>query len=405
MAEHGKKVSMQNKIYKLKGKVQHYGWGGFDYIPTLLGMDNDEHKPYAEYWLGAHPGAPAELDVNGNTLTLDQLIKKDPSNRLGEKVYREFGELPFLLKVLDVREMLSIQVHPTKEEAVKGFEAEEAAGVSITAFNRNYKDKNHKPEVMIALSEFWLLHGFRQKEELREVLARIKEFNFLLPVFEESGYRGLYEKVMEFSPAQVDEVLLSLVERELIAASSNKNEPGYWVNKIYKGITGFKNIDRGLFSIYFFNILYLKPGQGIFQGAGVPHAYLEGKNVELMANSDNVLRGGLTPKHIDIVELMKHTKFEGITPMILTGNHVEDLEKNYLCPVKDFAISAIEGNEDCDYIHTSNSAEIYLVIQGEAEIQNTAEKFYKGESFIVFSNTSFKLKIVKDTLIYKAFVP
>ncbi|MEJ7679944.1 MAG: type I phosphomannose isomerase catalytic subunit [Segetibacter sp.] len=139
--------------------------------------------------------------------------------------------MPYLFKVLDVREMLSIQVHPAKEEAKKGFEREEAIGVLIDASHRNYKDKNHKPEVMIALGEFWLLHGFKKEEELQQVLETVPEFNFLSKVFTKDGYYGLYKMVMEMSMKEVDDLLLPLIERE-ITAPHTKDEPGYWVSKL-----------------------------------------------------------------------------------------------------------------------------------------------------------------------------
>ncbi len=151
-------------MHKLKGKVQHYAWGGTEYIPQLLGEENPGHQPYAEYWMGAHTSSPSVVlfDETHHT-TLDRLIKEDPHAWLGDKVTTRFGALPYLFKVLDVRDMLSIQVHPTKAEAEKGFARENEAGIPLSASNRNYKDDNHKPEVMVALSEFWLLHGFKEK--------------------------------------------------------------------------------------------------------------------------------------------------------------------------------------------------------------------------------------------------
>ena len=168
---------IQDKIFKLKGKIQHYAWGGQEFIPAWLGIDNPEKKPFAEYWMGAHPSASSTILISGKEESLCELIKKEPQKFLGNKVKDEFGELPYLFKILDVKEMLSIQVHPTKEEAVKGFEEEEKKGIKINAPNRNYKDKNHKPEVMVALSEFWLLHGFLNEEKLLEALRSVPEFN------------------------------------------------------------------------------------------------------------------------------------------------------------------------------------------------------------------------------------
>ncbi|MDE3143983.1 MAG: mannose-6-phosphate isomerase, class I [Bacteroidota bacterium] len=309
---------MKDKIYKLKGKVQNYAWGGYDFIPSLIGFTNTEHKPCAEYWMGAHPSASSDLMIDNRPVSLNRLILRNHAETITDKVFQQFGELPYLLKILDVKDMLSIQVHPSKAEAIKGFDAEEAAGIPINAPHRNYKDKNHKPEVMVALSEFWLLHGFKQEAALERVLEDVQEFNILLPLYKREGLKALYQFVMEMKQEDIDALLFNLVKRELRRKENNeltKDQPGWWVAKLFEGKDEIKNIDRGIFSIYFFNIVKAEKGEAVFQGAGIPHAYLEGQNVELMANSDNVLRGGLTPKHIDVPELMKHTSFVGITPV------------------------------------------------------------------------------------------
>ncbi|HEY2727641.1 MAG TPA: mannose-6-phosphate isomerase, class I, partial [Parafilimonas sp.] len=134
---------IQDKIFKLKGKIQHYAWGGTEYIPHWLGINNTDKKPYAEYWMGAHPSASSTITINSEEKNLFELIKSNPDLFIGEKTKKRFGELPYLFKILDVKDMLSIQVHPSKDAAVKGFEEEEAKGISIDALNRNYKDKNH----------------------------------------------------------------------------------------------------------------------------------------------------------------------------------------------------------------------------------------------------------------------
>ena len=154
-------------VAKITGKVQHYAWGGLSFIPNLIGFENTSNTPCAEYWMGAHPSA-SSIVTNVNE-PLNTIIENNKEAMLTTKINEQFGELPFLFKVLDVKDMLSIQVHPTKEEAVKGFEKEEALGIAINASNRNYKDKNHKPEIMIALGEFWLLHGFLSVEKIQQV--------------------------------------------------------------------------------------------------------------------------------------------------------------------------------------------------------------------------------------------
>ncbi|MBS1563020.1 MAG: mannose-6-phosphate isomerase, class I, partial [Bacteroidetes bacterium] len=185
-------MTAKSNTSRLSGKVQHYQWGGFDYIPRLLGTDNSKGQPFAEYWLGAHDNAPALL-ADGRKL--NEVIQAQPAV-LGEKCRKQFGRLPYLLKILDVKDMLSIQVHPNKAAALEAFAKENAAGVPLTAPNRNYKDDNHKPELMVALGDFWLLHGFRNSDLLKKTVGAVPEFAFMLPLFEQKGYKGLYEHLM-----------------------------------------------------------------------------------------------------------------------------------------------------------------------------------------------------------------
>lgn len=396
---------LQDKIYKLIGKVQHYAWGGFEFIPQLIGFDNTAHQPCAEYWMGAHPSAPAVLTIDDATQPLDAIIYSNPAACIGEKVHQQFGGLPYLFKVLDVKDMLSIQVHPSKAEAIKGFEAEEAAGIPINAPHRNYKDKNHKPEVMVALSPFWLLHGFKQADELFATLESVPEFEPLISVFQTAGYQGLYETVMTMPQAEVDALLLPLVKREMAAKKAgtiHRKQPGWWVSKLFEQGEALNNLDKGIFSIYFFNIVEMQPGEAIFQAAGVPHAYLEGQNIELMANSDNVLRGGLTPKHVDVSELLKHTVFEGITPQVMQPN--EHSAKIYPCPVADFGIARIGLNDNTSYSSQSQSAEIFIVTEGVADF-NQQVQAAKGEVVIVFANQQYKISSSSTATLFKAFVP
>jgi mannose-6-phosphate isomerase len=392
---------MKNRIFKLQGKVQHYAWGGYDFIPALLGIYNYEHKPYAEYWMGAHSGAPGLIQTGEGLQSWKNLIDQSPVEYLGKQVHERFGELPYLFKVLDVNEMLSIQVHPTKEEAKKGFEREELAGIPIHASNRSYKDKNHKPEVMIALGDFWLLHGFKKEDELERTLNAVSEFTALAKVFSREGYYGLYKTVMEMPQEEVDKLLLPLLRRE-INSEYSKDEPGFWASKLYKGTLPAGNVDKGIFSIYFFNIVRLRTGEGIFQGAGVPHAYLEGQNVELMANSDNVLRGGLTSKHIDVPELLKHIVFEGIEPMILTGE-ISGHELRYSVPAEDFGITAIKLTRGDNFVSQTCSAETILVMEGEVICGHLRCK--KGEVFVVLPGTHYAVRCIENATLYRAFVP
>jgi len=400
----------QGKIFKLKGKVQHYAWGGFDFIPAWLGIDNSAQKPHAEYWIGAHPSASSVLVNDDGEMVLYDAIKQNPATYIGSKVFEAFGELPYLFKILDVKDMLSIQVHPSKTEAAIGYEAEEAAGVLLSAPHRNYKDRNHKPEVMVALSEFWLLHGFLEKDALLDVLRTTPEFAGFDDVFNLEGYKGLYQYVMQMPQDEVNELLAPLVQRAIEAKQNNtilKHQPGWWVAKLFDGQTSVAgDIDRGVFSIYFFNIVKAQPGEAIFQGAGIPHAYLEGQNVELMANSDNVLRGGLTPKHVDVPELLKHTIFEGTVVNIMAGEKRAAGEVVYNCPVPDFGISKLALTAGDEVQGTASSLEILVIMEGSLHLTGTKTvSACKGEAVAILPGESYIVTTASNVLAYKAFVP
>lgn len=400
-------MQLNERIFKLKGVIQHYAWGGHTFIPELLSNNDHSDQPSAEYWMGAHPSAPSSILMGNEWVKLNQIIQENPANTITPSVMSRFGELPYLFKVLDVKDMLSIQVHPTKESAEIGFAEENKAGIPINAPHRNYKDQNHKPEVMVALSEFWLLHGFKSKIEIEQVLLDTPEFNVLLPLFKQEGIKSLYQFVMEMRQEDVNNMLEPLVKRAIRLkkeGSINQSNPGWWAAKLYdeKGLT--ENIDRGIFSIYFFNIVKVNKGEAVFQKAGVPHAYLEGQNIELMANSDNVLRGGLTPKHVDVPELMKHTLFESIVPDVMKGNPGAGGELIYPCPVPDFGLSKIDLNPGAMYQGKSFSLEIFIVTEGSVLVNNTMV-IKKGEAAAILAATDYSLTATGNCTLFKAFVP
>ncbi|WP_420579816.1 mannose-6-phosphate isomerase, class I [Reichenbachiella sp.] len=395
------------KLHSLKGKVQNYAWGGASYIPSLLNI-SAEDKPYAEYWLGAHNNAPSMLDSGE---TLNEYINTNSQAILGSSIDEKFGRLPFLFKVLDVNDMLSIQVHPTKAEAEKGFAKENELGIPITAAHRNYKDDNHKPEIMVALSEFWLLHGFLPKTKLKETITNTTELKRLIPTFEDGGYKGLYQAVMEESDEQTEKVLRPLVERVLPkyeAGALDKSSADYWAAKAFKTFCLDGKLDKGIYSIYFFNIVKVNAGEAVFQDAGIPHAYMEGQNMELMANSDNVLRGGLTPKHVDVPELLKHVAFEETHPNIMQGElQADGLERIYKSPAPDFELSKIDLKNGDEYINTSRTAEILIVLQGEVSItqSNTEVDRSKGEAVFVAAEAEYSIQTKNEAVLYKATAP
>ena len=205
----------------------------------------------------------------------------------------------------------------------------------------------------------------------------------------------------------VNALLGNLVKREKRRKLENaltKQMPGWWVAKLFAGKEQPGNIDRAIFSIYFFNIVQLQPGEALFQGAGIPHAYMEGQCVELMANSDNVLRAGLTPKHIDVPELIKHTLFEGIVPAVMKGNTVQPGEIIYPCPVDDFGIAKIDLSAGKSYHNMADSLEIMIMISGGVLVNNHLV-LKRGEAMAVFPGGEYTIEASGDCTFFKAFVP
>jgi mannose-6-phosphate isomerase len=402
----------KDRVLPITGKVQHYAWGGYYYIPKLLNIPVKKGETYAEFWLGAHDRGSAELK-NGpeNTVVLKDYIQAFPEQTLGEKAARTFGRLPFLLKVLDVRDMLSIQVHPSKQNAHDAFQAENEKGIQMDSPLRNFKDDNHKPELMLSLSEFWLLHGFKSPKALQGILREIPELHFLVPIFGGDNYKKLYQHVMEMPQAQVDRHLKTLLERIIPyyhIGKLNKDKEDFWAARAALTYSQEGHVDRGIFSIYFFNLLHLQPGQAVFQDAGLPHAYLEGQNVEIMSNSDNVLRGGMTPKHVDVPELLKHVKFEATIPNIITGKAVGEEKLVYATPAPDFELSRFQITKGQSVRLVSHSAEIFLVFSGSVEVtenERAGFKRNKGEAWVCFDSATSIIKALEDVTVYQASIP
>ncbi len=379
-------------IFHLEGKVKNYDWGGFSFLPGLLQLENEEKKPFAEYWIGTHPGGPSNF-----------------CNEMGEsRPLEEFtGPLPFLFKILDVREMLSIQVHPAKPAAEEGFERDNLAGIALSDPRRNYRDPNEKPELMVALGPFWLLHGFKPTEELHDILINVQELSELLPVFHNKGYEGLYRTVMEMPQQDVNRILHPLRDKIFVSFDRRELSPDsedYWAASAMRSFTKSNDIDRGVFSIYFFNLLRLEKGEGIFQAPGVPHAYLEGRNVEIMGNSDNVLRGGLTNKPISIPELMRNLNFEATHPGIILPEK-EEREWRYETPTNAFELSSMELQADSTERISGPQQEILMNVKGAVEVScgNRSLILGKGHpALLVSEGEEIRLDVLEDCLIFRA---
>lgn len=389
-------------IFKLTGTHQHYDWGGANFIPNWLKLKQTEDKPYAEYWLGAHRSAPSLIEFEGQWLPLDRVIDKAPK-LLGEESRAKFGdELPYLLKILDVKQPLSIQLHPTKAEAELGFERENQLGIALNAPNRTYKDRNHKPEMMIALSDFWLLHGFRPLAEMKSVLAERPSLQGLAQRIDTVGLPQVYREIMQATQAQLEKWLLPIITEKQFEYQQDKlkwDSPDYWV--LYSmeamGISSEK-LDAGLLCFYLFNIVNLKKGEGIYQGAGLPHAYLRGQNIELMAASDNVIRGGLTPKFVDIPALLNTIEYREVVPKIIPAYQGEEALYLYPTPeAKDFAMQRLSFNPFDEEAFITTSASILLVMAGSLYIDLGEDSIHLSQGEAVFISADTQVDTIGES--------
>ncbi|MFJ2170098.1 mannose-6-phosphate isomerase, class I [Streptomyces griseofuscus] len=317
---------------RLDNTVRPYAWGSPTAIPQLLGVE-PTGEPQAEMWMGAHPGAPSRT-ARG---TLAEVIDADPERELGKETVARFGpRLPFLLKLLAAGAPLSLQVHPDLKQAREGYADEERRGVPIDAPHRNYKDANHKPELVCALTEFDGLCGFREPAHAAELLAALgvdslKPYVDLLGAHpEEAALREVLTAILT-----ADRADMARTVTEATAACGRLGGD----HAPYAGLAHQFPGDPGVIAAMLLNHVRLQPGEALFLGAGVPHAYLDGLGVEIMANSDNVLRCGLTPKHVDVPELLRVVRFEAGDPGVLRPEAAPDGEEVYETPIDEFRLS------------------------------------------------------------------
>ena len=317
---------------RLDNTVRPYAWGSTTAIPRLLGVE-PTGEPQAEMWMGAHPGAPSRT-ARG---TLAEVIEADPERELGAATVAKFGpRLPFLLKLLAAGAPLSLQVHPDLTQARQGYEDEERRGIPVDAGHRNYKDANHKPELICALTEFDGLCGFRDPLAAAALLDdlgvdSLKPFVDLLHAHPEDA--ALREVLTAILTADPDEMSRTVAE----AAVACTRLGGAYAP--YADIAHHYPGDPGVIAAMLLNHVRLQPGEALYLGAGVPHAYLDGLGVEIMANSDNVLRCGLTPKHVDVPELLRIVRFLPSDPGVLRPEASPDGEEVYETPIDEFRLS------------------------------------------------------------------
>ncbi|MEU7018894.1 mannose-6-phosphate isomerase, class I [Streptomyces sp. 2RAF24] len=368
---------------RLANTVRPYAWGSTTAIPELLGT-TPTGEPQAEMWMGAHPGAPSRTGRG----PLNEVIAADPVRELGPAAVEKFGPaLPFLFKILAAGAPLSLQVHPDLAQAREGFAAEEAAGIPLDAPHRNYKDANHKPELICALTPFHGLCGFRDPVEAADTIAALG-VDSLKP----------YVDLLHAHPveAALREVLTALLTADREEMAHTVAETAAAAGRLGGAHAAYAQIahhypnDPGVLAAMLLNPVTLQPGEALFLGAGVPHAYLDGLGVEIMANSDNVLRCGLTPKHVDVPELLRVVRFEPMDPGILRPEASPAGEEVYDTPIDEFRLSRFVRPEGAAPVGlTAPTPQILLATAGRPVVAGTP--LSPGESVFVPAGESTEL--------------
>ena len=375
---------MNTQFFKLNNIVQDYAWGTFDALDSLFGISNPSNKPQAEIWMGTHPNGCSKITLEGKEILLSDYIGSDLNRILGEHTTNYFGELPYLFKVLSAGNALSVQVHPNKEQAEVGFRKEESIGVPLSATFRNYKDPNHKPELVYALTPYQAMNGFREYNEILQGLKplQIKELDTILADLEEQqnedALSSFFATLLSFNETEKTNSVAALISYAKAHQDDELFQTILALSEQYPG-------DIGLFSPLILNTLTLAPGEAMFLDACTPHAYIKGTGLEIMANSDNVLRAGLTPKHMDVIELIKCTRCKPIPKeTIRLEPEMDNKNKHYPVPVNDFKFSVY--NDADNTVLITESAEILIAIDAELTLRHKngdTLTLQKGESAFI----------------------
>lgn len=397
-------------ISLMKNTVQEYVWGSYTAIAELLGDVSPAKTTQAELWIGAHPKAPSMVKCDGNWISLLELIEKNPNHILGKKVAEKFdNSLPYLFKVLAAAKPLSIQAHPSLNQAKQGFERENRQGIPIDAYNRNYKDDNHKPECICAMTLFRALNGFRKISAIVALMEKIcpqglkKELDNLRGQQSPKELKNFFQSLMTMNRERQKQIIAHAVSN---AQKFTDDDPAYkWMIDLHKEYPA----DIGVFSPILLNLICLEPGQAMFLPAGELHAYLDGVGIELMANSDNVLRGGLTQKYIDMPELLNVLNFEEREVTILETEQINQCECVYESHAEEFVLSIIHVKQGMIYNSPSHrSIEILLCTDGKATItdlgKNDKVVIDRGKSILIPAGVT-KYSLQGNAAFYKAAVP
>ncbi len=398
-------------IYPLKNKIMTYAWGSRTALAELLGDPAPADTPQAELWMGAHPKAPSLIEDNGKGISLADAIARNPAAMLGKIVSDRFDDqLPYLFKVLAIDRPLSIQAHPDRVQAEKGFARENALHIPLDAPHRNYRDANHKPECICALTDFWALCGFRPVSQMIRLLqaacprALALAIDALKQPSETVGLQQFFKALLTMAEPRKRAAVEEAVSRA--GVEGVEGAIGQWIIRLADAYPG----DIGALAPLFMNLTCLSPGDALFLPAGRLHAYLEGTGVELMANSDNVLRGGLTTKHVDVAELLSILRFESSVIEPLSPRPIGPAESVYSAGAGEFVLSAIMPGADNTISVTVGkaTARILLCVGGRAVITVPATgeslEIKKGRSVFV-AGTVADYTLTGRGAFYQAAVP
>lgn len=364
----------------LRGAIRTYAWGSRSAIAEFTGRPTPTAHPEAELWLGAHPGDPAHLqDSSGGETSLSNAITADPQAQLGSAVRERFGDvLPFLVKVLAADEPLSLQAHPSAEQALEGYQREDLRGVSLQSPVRNYRDRSHKPELLVALSDFEALVGFRPAARSVDLMRALAVpgldpyIGLLVDQDDAPGLRALFTTWITAPQPQLDILIPAVLEGAVAYIRSGAKEFAPEARAVLELGERYPG-DAGVLAALLLNRVSLKCGEGIFLPAGNLHSYLQGMAMEVMANSDNVLRGGLTPKHVDVPELLRVLDF---TPVLdaRVGTRRDGIELIYETPTAEFAGSEliVDGDQlghEIDVPARHDGPQILVCTQGSVVLR------------------------------------
>jgi mannose-6-phosphate isomerase len=375
-------------VCRLVNPVMAYAWGSRDAIATLQGRSAGA-DPEAELWMGAHPQAPSRLERPDGSPGegLDTVIAADPVGVLGEQCVEQFGpRLPFLLKVLSAAAPLSLQVHPDAEQARRGYDAEEAAGVDPAATNRSYRDPYAKPEMLVALTDFHVLQGFRAAVEAASALKAL----------DVAGLEPLIEALEDGTPT--GEVFLRLIEwpvddrarlvrdvhtATLAGAADARHGIARWIDLL----TATYPSDPGVVGVLLLNYLTLRPLDGLYVRPGQIHAYLHGTGVEILGGSDNVIRGGLTPKHVSAGDLREILDVDAVEPSLIPATSSADGGQFWPTPQPEFELRRYDVAAMQRFAPDGPS--VLLCIEGQLEIgdRDGSVALGPGESAFAFAGT------------------